>query len=826
MPQSEDTTEALGYDERLIQAETFLNNIMPNEAQTLHFMHILLPHTPYDFLATGQFYGPVGSEPRGLQKDKTWVKGGLLAETAEQRFINQIGVVDRFIGQLTERLKQTGLYDKALVIVTADHGVGFAPEYHYRQASPENPGYTDILTLPLFVKFPGQKQGKIVDGFASTVDVMPTIAQVLGCDVPWPHDGHSLVQEPAGGPHKIVFPDLYNLRGGKAFEFDWEEVCKLPNLKSQIERFGERTSLDNLRMHGPFAELLGRRVSELSCVTDNKLKIQYDQATLLSTPVDFKRRFIPLYQSGRIMGQAGASPLHVAVAANGVISAVAETFNQDANAEFRALIPRNALVEGVNDVRFYVIDKAADNRVQLVSSNVVAPFTLTRLADGKRAIEIADGSVVPIVQGAIRGVLQPLETAADTMLFSGWGVDEKAKKPAQAALVFSNGQFVTKLSLNIDRPDLVKNMDPACLKCGFYRLLPLDFFHNAEISVFFLGDDKASEAQYMRTDIFGPRLGNERLLSLDKLRISIGAQGGAVIMRPDGALLGPTTSTLIGAVESVSTSGTTLAIKGWAASPMQKSPVTGILVFYGDTLIGGNPPNTARPTLAGRLGTDSQMKIGFNMTLPVDRFVPLDASKLSVYAWNHRIGVNRLAVGNAAINLRNMKIRAPYRIETAADGSQSLVMTSMGKSLPISRGALRGVLQPIMNDPEGLTLSGWVIDEKERTPAEQVLVFADDQFVGSIRIGEDRPDIAKWLGQEYVRSGFRATWAASMIRQSLVRVYAITSSKACELKYLHQAANGGAELSDNPVLVADGLKLGAGAAGGRTILGPAGTPSI
>ena len=40
----------------------------------------------------------------------------------EQRYLLQLGFVDRLLGRLVARLKSQGMYDDTLIVVTADHG--------------------------------------------------------------------------------------------------------------------------------------------------------------------------------------------------------------------------------------------------------------------------------------------------------------------------------------------------------------------------------------------------------------------------------------------------------------------------------------------------------------------------------------------------------------------------------------------------------------------------------------------------------------------------------------------------------------------------------
>ena len=106
---------------------------------------------------------------------------------AYQRHLLQVGYVDQLLGDLLERLRDTGMYDRSLVVVTADHGMSFREGESGRIASQAN--LEDVAFVPLFVKQPGQERGEVVDHHVETIDVLPTIAEVLGFRIPWRVDG-------------------------------------------------------------------------------------------------------------------------------------------------------------------------------------------------------------------------------------------------------------------------------------------------------------------------------------------------------------------------------------------------------------------------------------------------------------------------------------------------------------------------------------------------------------------------------------------------------------------------------------------------------------
>src|SRR3954463_6551629 len=83
----------------------------------LWFLHVLLPHEPLRFLPSGKVYeGGADPEP-GLDGNESF-DNDFLAQQAEQRHLLQARYTDTLVRRLIDRLKSTGLYDKALVIVT------------------------------------------------------------------------------------------------------------------------------------------------------------------------------------------------------------------------------------------------------------------------------------------------------------------------------------------------------------------------------------------------------------------------------------------------------------------------------------------------------------------------------------------------------------------------------------------------------------------------------------------------------------------------------------------------------------------------------------
>lgn len=172
------------------------------------FFHILLPHFPWEFLPSGRHYAEeefnFGSSPlEGLgELGENWPDDAAAVLRNEHRYLLQVGYTDRFVGRLLDRLHETGLFDRCLLVVTADHGVSFRPARSRRVPDAEN--IADILSVPLFIKLPGQTTGGIDDRNVESIDVYPTIAEELQIQLSEPVDG-SPVSRDIRRPRKTLY---------------------------------------------------------------------------------------------------------------------------------------------------------------------------------------------------------------------------------------------------------------------------------------------------------------------------------------------------------------------------------------------------------------------------------------------------------------------------------------------------------------------------------------------------------------------------------------------------------------------------------------------
>lgn len=80
-----------------------------------------------------------------------------------------------------EELKQMGLMDKTIFVLTSDHGTEF---HEHKRFDHGFSLYDELIHVPLIIKLPKVKAGKVITDQISSIDVMPTILDLLDIKVP------------------------------------------------------------------------------------------------------------------------------------------------------------------------------------------------------------------------------------------------------------------------------------------------------------------------------------------------------------------------------------------------------------------------------------------------------------------------------------------------------------------------------------------------------------------------------------------------------------------------------------------------------------------
>ncbi len=333
----------------------FLSSIDDRPSE-LHFIHLILPHMPFEYVPSGRRYRGPDYGTRIYREMELFERASApFADTLHQRHLAQVGYADRLVGDLVARLRKVGAYDKAVLVVTADHGASYR-EGRPRRQPIRRRNYSDVLRVPLIIKLPGQSKGEVSERIVETVDIFPTLLDALGADVSLRLDGRSLIDErvPARTSGTVIQRSRLNTRAVAIGDLSADQA---ESLARKARRFGRGSFATSLYSPPELRHLLGLNVNQmqLSQVQDARVTIRdperFEAVTLASDP-------LPLYVSGALSTSLRA-PLTVAVVVNGVVAALTQSYDERDAQSFGTLIPETSLREGRNSVRALVVEGPA-----------------------------------------------------------------------------------------------------------------------------------------------------------------------------------------------------------------------------------------------------------------------------------------------------------------------------------------------------------------------------------------------------------------------------------------------------------------------------------
>lgn len=123
-------------------------------------------------------------------------------------YMGEVAFVDENIGRLVSALKDMGLYDHAVIVVTSDHGEEF---WEHGGFAHGHTVYDELIHVPLIIKLPADVHAvqHNVSWQVRTIDAIPTVFDYLGVAVPPTFAGRSLLEFVRGEPggHRNAFSE-------------------------------------------------------------------------------------------------------------------------------------------------------------------------------------------------------------------------------------------------------------------------------------------------------------------------------------------------------------------------------------------------------------------------------------------------------------------------------------------------------------------------------------------------------------------------------------------------------------------------------------------
>jgi hypothetical protein len=327
--------------------EQFINSIRASRRPTFWMKHALLPHGPWIYMPSGHRSRPEGPELLPGMQTVPGFYDDYLTSHNEQRYLLQLGFVDRLLGRLVARLKEQGMYDDTLIVVTADHGFAWQVGVPTRRSV--TPGNVEELgPVPLLVKAPKQTRGRVNDALARTLDVAPTIADVLNVPLGYRPDGASAFSRAVRARRKVSLTTRDFSRVVRISPARWK-ARRRAVVRGRLRRLGSGTWASLYTSLGPDRDLIGQELAQVRNATGTRATISLARSFAL---VRRSSGVVPCQIAGRIVGSGRQRERDIAIAVNGRIEAVGRSFHLKGEPaeSYSVMVPEDALHEGRNTV--------------------------------------------------------------------------------------------------------------------------------------------------------------------------------------------------------------------------------------------------------------------------------------------------------------------------------------------------------------------------------------------------------------------------------------------------------------------------------------------
>ena len=498
--------EAAGWDRhnyggRLTQLRYFVESISKTNPPGLNLIHTNFPHVPYQYLPSGNRYQGEWELPGLDFSTDKWGADEWLITQAYQRFLLQASAADLLVGELVEHLKAIGIYDETMIVITADHGVSFRPNIRRRDAPPLATLTRDVLPVPLFIKYPHQIESIISDENVETIDILPTIADVLAVKIRPVMDGRSLLGSEPLRPEKMAFyayDKFLHYRGNADGEAKYETL----RWKQQI--FDNKSGQDELYKIGEYSDLVGASLESLVSREAEGLQIS------LSTPelyriFDANDGFVPSHISGDVQYSGVTPDSWVAITINGTVQAVTRLYlSRDEGFKFSAMVPEHSFRAGNNSVGAVLISNDGNGELELLtepgqlSLNTGTDDLQTWVLEENRIVGV--NGEISIAAGKLKGDLEYAKLDGGTVEFFGWAMDVAQADTVDSVMVFEDGQYVYSNTTGMPRGEGELYGAPDVFIVGFQFIIPSKLFKaigKSDIRLFAISKDGyATELEY------------------------------------------------------------------------------------------------------------------------------------------------------------------------------------------------------------------------------------------------------------------------------------------------------------------------------------------
>jgi arylsulfatase A-like enzyme len=198
------------------------------DSPTMAYFHVFPPHEPYAPNRQALSLFDDGWTPP--EKPVHPLSGHHSTDemlASRLRYDQYLATWDAEFAHLLETLESSGLLEKSIVVITSDHGELFERgEIEHNTFLLSSP----VVHVPLLVSLPGQTQRKDVHAFTSNVDLLPTLAHLVGASAPSWTEGRLL---PSLGGEEDLNRSIFSIDAKTASSFSAFEKFSISMIKQR-----------------------------------------------------------------------------------------------------------------------------------------------------------------------------------------------------------------------------------------------------------------------------------------------------------------------------------------------------------------------------------------------------------------------------------------------------------------------------------------------------------------------------------------------------------------------------------------------------------------
>lgn len=198
-----------GHDIASFQLDKFERTLGVDHDPFFGFINLNSAHSPYnppepfkrkfeDRFDSWDIVDEDAARAVGNRDGYKYMMGEIEMSDAEWELIKcwydgEIAYIDSLLGEFFEALREMGLFEETMIVITSDHGESFGENglaYHKFSLGEQ------LINVPLFIKWPGQDSSEVNHELVSLTDFFPTFLDIAGASSSSVLDGRSLVSDP------------------------------------------------------------------------------------------------------------------------------------------------------------------------------------------------------------------------------------------------------------------------------------------------------------------------------------------------------------------------------------------------------------------------------------------------------------------------------------------------------------------------------------------------------------------------------------------------------------------------------------------------------